>query len=375
MTTAGRAPGRGGYGLLEQLMAVVRPEFRTEIYIPAPDDPVFAAGKCTVAGCDRTAVQRGLCNGHVIRWRQRGRPAVEDFLADSGPPVRGRSPWRPAKWTAAVTAAGRRAVLQAPRPVGPGWHARSSHLDRAGAGRAGRSATGCRLPFCTLWTENPAKIFCRNHQDRWQRQGRPDLARFIVDCSSPARPIDLRGLGPQLRLEFQYALQCRRDEPAPHRRHRAWSCQAVRQARTAGRVLAAGPPGAAMAAGIAGSRIRAAGACSCWTPATPSSPCGTGPAGRSSTPATCGGCTSCPASPPRRPALPRARLRFDRITQPWLRDLGKRWMRLRLTSGLSITAAKAGLDALACSASSSPSPASTGSPGSTVRCWNATWPG
>ena len=32
---------------------------------------------------------------------------------------------------------------------------------------------------------------------------------------------------------------------------------------------------------------------------------------------------------------PHARLRFDHITQPWLRELAKRWTRLRLTSGLS----------------------------------------
>ena len=30
----------------------------------------------------------------------------------------------------------------------------------------------------------------------------------------------------------------------------------------------------------------------------------------------------------------RNHLRFDRITQPWLRALAKRWCRLRLTSGL-----------------------------------------
>ena len=45
---------------------------------------------------------------------------------------------------------------------------------------------------------------------------------------------------------------------------------------------------------------------------------------------------------------PRARLRFDRITQPWLRELAKRWTRLRLTSGLSIGAARGGVDALTC---------------------------
>ena len=54
MTAARQVAGRSG--LLEQLMAVVRPEFRTDIYIPAPDDPVFAADQCAVGDCDRTAV-------------------------------------------------------------------------------------------------------------------------------------------------------------------------------------------------------------------------------------------------------------------------------------------------------------------------------
>ncbi|WP_371666413.1 hypothetical protein OG985_48125 [Streptomyces sp. NBC_00289] len=34
-------------------MAVVRSEFRTEIYVPAPDDPVFIADECAVMDCDR----------------------------------------------------------------------------------------------------------------------------------------------------------------------------------------------------------------------------------------------------------------------------------------------------------------------------------
>ncbi|WP_326809712.1 hypothetical protein OIE62_40655 [Streptomyces scopuliridis] len=45
---------------------------------------------------------------------------------------------------------------------------------------------------------------------------------------------------------------------------------------------------------------------------------------------------------------PRIRLHFERIGQRWLRDLPKRWLRLRLTSGLSTTAAHTGLDALVC---------------------------
>jgi len=73
-------------------MAIVRPEFRTEIYIPAPGDPVFAAAQCAVPGCDRTTARRELCNAHAIRWRQRGRPGLPEFLADPGPPARGRRP-------------------------------------------------------------------------------------------------------------------------------------------------------------------------------------------------------------------------------------------------------------------------------------------
>jgi hypothetical protein len=86
VTALAQTPRRSG--LLEQLMAVVRPEFRGETYIPAPDDPVFAADECTVEDCDRTAVSRqpGLCNGHIIRYRKRGRPPMTDFLADPGCP-------------------------------------------------------------------------------------------------------------------------------------------------------------------------------------------------------------------------------------------------------------------------------------------------
>ena len=250
MTAAGRASGRGGHGLLEQLMAVVRPEFRTEIYIPAPDDPVFAAGKCAVAGCDRTAVQRGLCNGHVIRWRQRGRPALEDFLADSGPPVRGRIPLAPCKVDGCRYGRGGGGLCSRHR----------DRWDRAGTPdlatwdapelvTPGARPAECRLPFCTLWVENPAKIFCRSHDDRWQRHGRPDPGRFIADCElTGTAHIDLRGLAPQLRMEFQYALQCRHD--ARSRTAAAAPGDASGPAgQDGGRDLAAGSLGAAMAAG------------------------------------------------------------------------------------------------------------------------------
>src|SRR5712692_2380460 len=348
VTAVRRAPGRGGHGLLEQLMAVVRPEFRAEIYIPALDDPVFAAGQCVVASCDRTAVQRGLCNGHVIRWRQRGRPDLEDFLADSGPPVRGRSPL-------------------------PSCAADGCHYGRGGGGlcsrhrdrwdRAGRPGLAsweapelaapdtrpaeCRLPFCSLWAENPAKMFCRSHDDRWQRQGRPDPGRFIIDCElAGTAHVDLRDLVPQLRLEFQYALQCRHDARSRTARPRL-VMQAVRQAGRAGVSSLLDRPEQQWRQ-AAGSQVRA--------PvlflldardAVESLRDGTGWEVEYAKDVWRLRKLPGIAAPPGRPC-PRARLRFDRITQPWLREPGKRWMRLRLASGLSIAAAKAGLDALTC---------------------------
>lgn len=91
----------------------------------------------------------------------------------------------------------------------------------------------CRLPFCTPWVESPKKIFCKNHDDRWQRTGRPDPDHFIADCELVGTAhIDLRGLPPQLRMEFQYALQCRHDAQARTAPPRL-VMQAVRQAQAA----------------------------------------------------------------------------------------------------------------------------------------------
>ncbi|MGV7724165.1 hypothetical protein PJN26_11130 [Mycobacterium kansasii] len=46
MTTIEKlAPG----SVLAKLMTVVRPEFRAEVYIPAPNNPVFISDQCVVA--------------------------------------------------------------------------------------------------------------------------------------------------------------------------------------------------------------------------------------------------------------------------------------------------------------------------------------
>ena len=350
MTAAEQVPGRSG--LLEQLMAIVRPEFRTDIYIPAPDDPVFVADECAVADCDRTAVsiRRGLCNAHAIRFRKRGRPPMEDFLADPGPPVRGRRPLAPCIVDGCRYGTWRqeRAVFQAPRPVEPGRQTRTwrpgTHLTWPRATPRQPSA-GCRS--ATSGSMNPTKIFCTGHDDRWQRHGRPDPDRFIADCELVGTAcIDLRDLSPQLKLEIQYALQCRHDARSRTAAPRL-VMPAVRHVQAAGvtslldlteqqwRQSAGSQVGeSALFLIDARDALETLRDGTGWEIEYPRDvwrlhklPGITIPAGR---------------------PCPRARLRFDRITQPWLRELAKRWTRLRLTSGLSIGAARAGVDALTC---------------------------
>jgi site-specific recombinase XerD len=344
-----QVPGRSG--LLEQLMAIVRPEFRTDIYIPAPDDPVFVADECAVEDCDRTAVsiRRGLCNAHAIRFRKRGRPPMEDFLAAPGPPVRGRRPLAPCIVDGCRYARGARNGLC------------SRHRDRWNrAGKPGLAtwdapdlapgdpaAAECRLPFCDLWIVNPTKIFCTGHDDRWQRHGRPDPGRFIADCELVGTAsIDLQDLSPQLKLEIQYVLQCRHDARSRTAAPRL-VMPAVRHVQAVGvtslldlteqqwRQSAGSQVGeSALLLVDARDALEALRDGTGWEIEYPRDvwrlhklPGITIPAGR---------------------PCPRARLRFDRITQPWLRELAKRWTRLRLASGLSIGAARAGVDALIC---------------------------
>jgi integrase len=351
VTVTALATGRRRAGLLEKLLAAVRAEFRTNIYRPDPGDPVFVVSECVVAECDRVASQRGLCNGHVIRWRHRGRPAMEDFLANAGPPVRGRRALPSCRIDGCYYGRFGKGLCckhydrwaRAGRPDIAGWDA--SVLVASGAIPA-----ECRLPFCALWVEAPGKIFCRNHHERWTNAGHPDVERFVVDCGLKGTAmVDLRDLPAQLTLEFQYGLQCRADarcRTTPPR----YVTQAVQLARAAGVDSLLDLSEDQWREQARNGRVRepvlllievrdaievlrdGAG----WESEFPRDVWRLERLPGITTPAT--------ATVPR----PRVRLHFERIPQPWLRDLAKRWLRLRLTSGLSITAAHTGLDALVC---------------------------
>ena len=43
-------------GLLAKLVSAVRPEFRVDVFIVDPSDPVFGGAPCHVTGCGRAAV-------------------------------------------------------------------------------------------------------------------------------------------------------------------------------------------------------------------------------------------------------------------------------------------------------------------------------
>ena len=250
----GPAMARPG-GLLAKLMTVVRPEFRSDVLVFDPRDPVFGGPACAVPGCVRAARGRGLCPGHHQRWwRTEGRPDLARFIAATDPQV---------------------------------------------AGRFGKSAASGVVPACES-------------------------------------QVSLTALAPQLRLEAQYVLQCRRDEQLA----RTPVTTAARMVR-----LLAGLPITSLLD---------------WDEQTFRTSFGR-PAPKDTGPRALviyglrkledlaeghGWEAEYSRDVWRLRRLGRrtgdgspSRLRFDAIPQPWLKDLAKRWVRWRLSSGLGSTAA------------------------------------
>ena len=71
----------------------------------------------------------------------------------------------------------------------------------------------CLVSYCEMWAD-PGRAFCRVHRRRWRDAGRPDPAEFARACETPddRERADLTSLPRQLKLELQYALQRRRDD-------------------------------------------------------------------------------------------------------------------------------------------------------------------
>jgi integrase len=337
---AGRAAARPGP--LESLVAAVRPEFRGDVLGFDPRDPVFGAPPCLARECERPGRSRGLCLWHHWRWRCEGKPDVAEFAAAAGPG------WRPRMMPSACPVpgcgfAGRGTLglcrLHEDRHRRAGRPGLGAWLAAGPAVTMPEPAVACLVPGCGLWTR-AREQFCHAHFGPWSRQGRPDPRQFADGYEDEGRlnreHIDLRALGPRMRLEWQYALQCRSDagqvRADPADAQRAVSLTA--------------------AAGVASLLDWDEEQWMCYSPAPARA--GTAPLTAKSFPRTLviyarqqaealafgrGWDVEYPRDTWRLRNLgvagPAAHVRFGGIPQPWLKDLAKRWCRQRLTAGAS----------------------------------------
>lgn len=339
----GSPDGQPGPGLLGRLVAAVRAEFRAQVLVFDPADPVFGDGVCKVASCPRMAEGHGLCRSHRQRWDQAGRPQVEVFAEATSPYWKGQ---RLAACVVDGCGYGRRAHGLCARhferwrtspAAGEGMSAADWAATQPAAPLPPRPPNLCRVATCDLWThrDNP---LCYLHQRRWQqyaRAGKGGLGRFLADVTAEradsAVRVDLRDLRPQLRLEVQYALQCRRDETRAKIRPAVVSrvarfltdqpvtslldASADQLAERFGGARVGGDAAARGLLAYAHHRVEDLAYGHGWDVEYPRD------VWRLRTLGVTDGTS--------------ANLRFDRITQPWLRTLAKQWARWRISAGFS----------------------------------------
>jgi integrase len=338
-----RAPA----GLLQKLMAAVRPEFRAGILVFDPADPVFGGDACRVPRCGRTARAAGMCYSHHQRWIHAGRPDPGAFAAsdEAAGPWFGHAPLTGCTVPGCGFGTARRGLcprhmnrwLRAGKPDICSWAAGQPAVV-ASAGQA-----ACRIGYCQLWA-HPGSALCYSHRRQWKTQGCPGLDAFISDRDQPAagerEHADLTALPDRLRLEIQYALQCRHDDnmiktkPTTVRSVIRWvadSGTASLLDRSERDWRASCPPRAARSGHpvalltYAHRKVAALAEGGGWDNEYPRDIWHMRRLGISS---------RCAA------------LRFAGISQPWLKDLAKRWTRWRLSTGLEAQTCYRGVRAL-----------------------------
>ena len=210
-------PGGVSSGLLGKLMAAVRSEFRSDVMEFGPEDPVFGGGTCRVEECGRTACGRGLCQGHLHRWVDEGRLDLEQFVRSTDPRWRRQRANQRCRVQGCGYGSARGGLCglhaqrwqRAGRPDLNAWLADAAATQQLAAGKT------CRIPHCQLWAQGTSP-FCQSHTNTWKVNGRPDIEEFADRFAATRRlaseVIRLDRLNPQLKLEMQYVLQCRHDE-------------------------------------------------------------------------------------------------------------------------------------------------------------------
>jgi len=330
--------------LLERLLGAVRPEFRADVLVFDAEDPVFGGGACRVVDCRRSARGHGLCQGHYLRWVGEGRPDLGEFAASTDPRWRRQRPNAGCRVDGCGYGVARDGMCQlhyqrwhrAGRPDLDTWLLDPPTITPSQPG------TSCRIDHCDLW-RRAALPFCHSHANTWKANGHPELDVFVRGFAEVAPTkneiIRLDRLGRQLRLEIQYALQCRRDQPSTKtapavvmalvkllaatnavslldRAEDEWRTQIGRPAPKDG-----GPRALLVYARRQVSDLADAGGWEAEFDRDVWQMRRLGFTGNQ-------------------------RLTFTPITQPWLRELVKRWLRWRLSTGLGLPVASRGLLAL-----------------------------
>lgn len=334
-----RAAGSGRAGLLERLVGAVRAPFRADVLVFGATDPVFGGAACRVSDCIRTARSRGLCQGHHLRWVSAGRPDLAAFAASTDPRWCRQQPNACCRVAGCGYGVARERMCQlhaqrwarAGRPDLSGWLRDPLPVKQPAPGAV------CAVPGCSLWPQ-AALPFCHAHANTWRVTGRapvPDfVARFAAVDVTEDQIIRLDRLGGQLKLEVQYALQRRADQRTT-KTPPAVVMQAVRLLATtgAGSLLVAGEQ--EWAAAMPHSNARALLLFARRQVADL---------------AEAGGWEAefdRDVWQMRRLGFEgNQTLTFTTIPQPWLRELAKRWLRWRLSTGLGLEVARRGLRAL-----------------------------
>lgn len=215
---AAPSPGGRPAGLLEKLMAAIRPEFRAEVLTFEAADPVFGGQVCAVPGCHRVARCRQMCFGHHGRWRREGTPDLAGFIATTPSDWNGRRQLASCKVPTCQYASSSKGMCER-------HHAQWKRSGEAGHASWMASAAPLRPPspvppicaivYCALWCKGRAP-FCSGHNGYWRqcrsRMSMQEFTALYEADRSDQEWIDLRNLPAQLRLEVQYVLQSRRDE-------------------------------------------------------------------------------------------------------------------------------------------------------------------
>ena len=326
-------------GLLTKLMTAVRLQFRVEVYLPDPGDRILGRPPCSVLGCDRSGAEHQLCSAHGSRWRAAGCPDMSVFLADPGPLLHGRIELSACAVDGCRYGTNGLGLCLRHR----GRFTRSGQSDPATWAATFPTVSEpdhaqCGLPFCTLWTEYQHQLFCKSHHTRWCQLGRPAIHDYITHCLDRGKArINFSSLTPQLKLEFQYAVQRRFDDnsitaPTPVIN---WAIRVAANAGVSSLLDYDEDHWRAMTAtksscSYQGFLIHARNAVELLAQ-------GTGWEVEYDRDIwrlhTLPGLTRNPGKTDNA----RNNLRFDRISQPWLRNLAKRWIRQRLLSGLAVS--------------------------------------